>query len=69
MTDIVERLREALQSASTLIEIMCKALEVEPEDFAINVKSYKENGEPRLLRTISAQEVLNEARAALGEKE
>ena len=65
----IERLREALQSTSTMIELMCKVFDLSPEDFVINVNASKENGETRVVRSISAQEVLNKARAALGEKE
>ena len=67
--DEIERLREAVQSTSKMIELMCKAFDISPEDFVINVNANKETGETRLLRSISAQEVLNKARTALGEKE
>jgi hypothetical protein len=67
--DEIERLREALQSTSTMIELMCKAFDLSPDDFVIKVNANKENGETRVVTSISAQEVLDKARAALGEKE
>ena len=67
--DEIKRLREALQSTSTMIELMCKVFDLSPEDFVINVNASKENGETRVVRSISAQEVLDKVRATLGEKE
>ena len=67
--DTIERLREALQSTSTMIELMCKVFDLSPEDFVINVNASKENGETRVVRSISAQEVLDKVRATIGEKE
>lgn len=67
--DEIEQLREALQSTCKIVELMCKAFKIEPEDFVINVSANKENGETRIVRSISAQEVLGQARSALGEKE
>ena len=67
--DTIERLREALQSTSTMIELMCKVFDLSPEDFVINVNASKENGETRVVRSISAQEVLDKVRVTLGEKE
>lgn len=64
--DEIERLREALQSTSTIIELMCRAFDLSPEDFVIKVNANKENGETRVVTSISAQEVLDKARAALG---
>lgn len=69
MADEIERLREALQSTSKMIELLCKCFDLEPDAFIIHVKANKENGETRVLRSISAQDVLDEARTALGEKE
>lgn len=67
--DEIERLREVLRSTGTMIGFLCKCFDIEPDAFIIHVKANKENGETRVLRSISAQDVLDEARTALGEKE
>jgi hypothetical protein len=69
MANEIERLREALRSTGMMIEFLCKCFDIEPDAFIIHVKANKENGETRVLRSISAQDVLDEARTALGEKE
>ena len=67
--DEIERLREALQGAKTIINLLCQGFDVEPENVVINVTSENEDGEEVFVKSISAQDVLTEIRAALGEKE
>ena len=66
--DEIERLREALRSTGMMIGFLCKCFDIEPDAFIIHVKANKENGETRVVKSISAQDVLDDARAALGEK-
>lgn len=67
--DEIERLREALQGAKTIINLLCQGFDVEPENVVINVTSENENGEEVFVKSISAQDVLTKIRAALGEEE
>ena len=65
--DEIERLREALQGAKTIINLLCQGFDVEPENVVINVTSENEDGEEVFVKSISAQDVLTEIRAALGD--
>lgn len=64
-----ERLREALQGAKTIINLLCQGFDVEPKNVVINVTSENEDGEEVFVKSISAQDVLTEIHAALGEEE
>lgn len=65
----IERLRAAAGCADLIIKLMCVAFDIEPEDFVVNLTADAENGERKTIKKVSAQQILDQVRAAIGEEE
>lgn len=67
--DKIDTLRDAAGCGSLIIRLMCEAFEIEPEEFVVNLMSDTPDGERKTVKKVSAQQILDQIRAALGEKE